>query len=183
MNNTPSKTPTRTPPNVGGLFNIPINRGACWSYFLTAYYFAIIASAIIPFGVVIFICLINGKSIAGVLYFSIGLLILFFFFLFWLTARKAAALNYRVEGRTLRADWGVFFLKRKAIPLDRITDFSLVQGPLMRMFGVWAMRVQTAGTGSQEPEATLHAIIDPEQVRDELIRRRDEAAVDSNYPG
>lgn len=95
----------------------------------------------------------------------------------WLPRQQAAALRYWVEGSTLRIDQGVFFLKRQAIPLVRVTDFTLVQGPLQRWCGIWGLQVQTAGMGGQaRPEATLLGLSDPHGVRDELLRVRDEAA-------
>lgn len=50
----------------------------------------------------------------------------------WLSPMQAQALKYTLDDKTLRIDSGVYFLRRKAIPLDRITDITLVQGPLMR---------------------------------------------------
>lgn len=88
---------------------------------------------------------------------------------------QAEALRYWLEGTTLRADSGVFFLKRKAIPLDRITDMVLVQGPLLRWCGIWALQVQTAGTGQGIPEAVLYGLDRPEEIRAELLRARDKA--------
>ena len=70
----------------------------------------------------------------------------------------------------------MFFLARKTIPLDRVTDIVLVQGPLMRHFNVWSLRVQTAGAGSHFPEGVLLGIEEPERVRDLLLEARDEAA-------
>lgn len=93
----------------------------------------------------------------------------------WLSKRQSEELRYRLEGTTLRVDQGVFFLKRKAIPLDRVTDFVLAQGPLMRWCGIWAIHVQTAGTGQAVAEATLHGVLEPERVRDTLLAARDEA--------
>ena len=91
-----------------------------------------------------------------------------------LPGRQARALNFRLEGATLRADSGVYFLKRKSIPLDRVTDFALVQGPLLRWCGIWSLQVQTAGAGGQSiAEATLVGLERPEAVRDELLRARD----------
>ena len=183
MTTNPSQTPDRVVPDAKNFFAIPVDSGACRSYFIAWHWIINIYCAVFPLFILI---MIWSTSKLSFLWLFLILLVLGYAclcFIYWLAGKQSAALNYRIEKRTLRADWGVFFLKRKAIPLDRITDFALVQGPLMRMFGVWAMRVQTAGTGSMEPEATLYAIIDPEQVRDELIRRRDEAAVDSNYPG
>lgn len=93
----------------------------------------------------------------------------------WLSKRQAAALKYWIDGATLRVDEGVFFLKRKAIPLDRVTDVVLTQGPLMRWCGIWGLQVQTAGTGHATPEATLYGVTNPEQMRDLLLATRDSA--------
>ena len=94
----------------------------------------------------------------------------------WFPRRQASALRYALEGTTLRVDSGVVFLARKAIPLDRVTDIVLVQGPLMRHFGLWSLRVQTAGAGSHTPEGILFGVEEPERVRDLLLETRDEAA-------
>ena len=70
----------------------------------------------------------------------------------------------------MRADGGVFFLFRKSIPFERITDIALVQGPLLRHFGIWAMRIQTAG--SARCEATLYGVRNPEEVRELILSQR-----------
>lgn len=95
----------------------------------------------------------------------------------WLPRKQADSLRYWLDGTTLRADSGVYFLKRKSIPLDRVTDVALVQGPLLRKFGLWTLQVQTAGMGGHSvAEATLYGLAKPEEVRDELVRMRDQAA-------
>ena len=87
-------------------------------------------------------------------------------------ARQARELRYRLEGGTLRIDEGVWFLKRKAIPLDRITDLALCQGPLMRRYGIWGLEVHTSGKGDPRPEATMLGLKDPVGVRDAVLARR-----------
>ena len=94
----------------------------------------------------------------------------------WLSRWQADKLSYWIDGRTLRVNQGVFFLTRKAIPVDRITDIVLAQGPFLRLFDLWQLRVQTAGTGSQAAEAVLHGVENPDQVRDEILGLRDRAA-------
>lgn len=116
---------------------------------------------------------------AGVWFFGVGiaLAILHLFTLGpWLSRKQAEALSYRLDGHTVRVDQGVFFLKRKAIPLDRVTNVVLTQGPLMRWCGIWGLQIQTAGTGEARPEATLYGLTDPEAVHDLLMKARDEAA-------
>jgi membrane protein YdbS with pleckstrin-like domain len=83
---------------------------------------------------------------------------------------QAHNLRYRLEATTLRADGGVFFLFRKSIPLERITDIALVQGPLLRFFDIWAMRIQTAG--SAQCEATLYGVCEPEKIRELILSQR-----------
>jgi membrane protein YdbS with pleckstrin-like domain len=188
-----SETPDYVVTNSDEQFAIPIDRNA--ARLLRIAYFCIIsvsvAVGLFPF--VFFIQLVSGSIFHpptfGVIllgaiglgfcffvFYALALAAIYFLFFRWLFERQVREFNYRVEGKTLRVDWGVFFLKRKAIPLDRVTDFVLVQGPIMRMLGIWALRVQTAGTGTDISEATLIAIENPEKVRDELLRRRDEAA-------
>ena len=195
-----SETPDHVAPGGNDIFAVPIDRNAAKKYFLALS--CIIALVALIFGVAPFVFFIiisfafflfAGSLLADSLFagsgFIIGVIGVFcsvvfllllcagyFYFAKWLVERQVKALHYRIEGRTLRVDSGVFFLQRKGVPLDRITDFALVQGPVMRMLGIWALQVQTAGVGTPTPEATLIAIENPDTVRDELLRRRDEAA-------
>jgi putative membrane protein len=101
----------------------------------------------------------------------------------WLAKRQSEALRYRLEGTTIRIDQGVIFFKRKSIPLDRVTNFGLSQGPLLRFFGIWRLDIQTAATGTQTAEGYLYGLTDPEAVRDTLLTARDQAAKSGNYDG
>jgi putative membrane protein len=95
----------------------------------------------------------------------------------WLPGRQAGALKYWLDGTTLRVDTGVYFLSRRAIPLDRVTDIVLSQGPLMRRFGIWSIRVQATGPiGQAIMPVVLFGVRDPEEVRDELLAARDMAS-------
>lgn len=124
--------------------------------------------------------------VAGIWFMGAGLIVALIYALTWgqsLPRRQADALHYWLDGTTLRADSGVYFLKRKAIPLDRITDLVLVQGPLLRWCGLWALSVQTAGTGQGMPEAVLYGLDRPEEIREELLRIRDMAAYNGTASG
>jgi putative membrane protein len=124
-------------------------------------YYSVLLILIFPFG----------------LMFGVGIVLALFWCLWlgrWLPQRQAEALRYWLDGSTLRVDGGVYFLQRKAIPLNRITDLILVQGPMMRWAGIWGLRVQTAGTGNGIPEAKLIGLREPEKVRDLLIQARNQ---------
>jgi len=169
-----SETPDQNATGGDDFYAIPIDREAA-RWYRTAQFWIVIVCIAIPFFLVVLMASFMAAIVLG-FWFFIPLAAIYFLFIKWLVERQVEALHYRIEGRTLRVDSGVFFLKRKGVPLDRITDFALVQGPVMRMLGIWALQVQTAGVGTPTPEATLVAIENPEQVRDELLLRRDAAA-------
>ena len=100
----------------------------------------------------------------------IVMLVYYYIVGWWLCPRQANNLRYQLEGNVLRVDGGVLFLFRKSIPLERITDIAIIQGPLLRFCGIWAMQIQTAG--SPKPEATLYGVCEPEAVRDLILSQR-----------
>ena len=83
--------------------------------------------------------------------------------------RWVKVLRYCLDDKSLRVESGLLFRSRKTIPLDKITDLELVQGPLLRYFDMWTVKVQTASTASQLPEATLLGLVNPDQVREEIL--------------
>jgi putative membrane protein len=91
-----------------------------------------------------------------------------------ISRRQAKALKYWCEGSTLKIEEGIIFIKRKAIPLDRITDIVMSQGPFLRYFNIWRLDIQTAGMGTTYSEGRLYGLKNPEQVKEDLIKRRDE---------
>jgi membrane protein YdbS with pleckstrin-like domain len=122
-------------------------------------------------------CTLRGLStcVPFVFFYGVGLIlcpIYYFGIAWWLSPMVANAYRYWLSEKTLHTDQGIIFLRRNVIPLDQITDVVLVQGPIMRFADIWAIQIQTAGkTGF--PEATLLGVINPEQVRDEIITARD----------
>jgi putative membrane protein len=95
----------------------------------------------------------------------------------WLSRRQAEVLEYRLHDTHLFVNQGVFFVKRKTIPLDRITDIVLTQGPLLRFFGLWRLDIQTAGSGHQIPEAYLYGLNEPEQAKEQILNARDAVSI------
>ena len=92
----------------------------------------------------------------------------------WLPKKQSEALRYWLEGSTLRVEQGVYYLKRKTIPLDRVTDIVLAQGPFKRYFGLWSLKIQTAGRGGKA-EAVLIGLENPEEIRNQILQARDAA--------
>lgn len=62
---------------------------------------------------------------------------------------------------------GVFFRKTGIVPYNRITNVDIVQGPIMRLFGISHLKIETAGGGASKSSAEiqLEGISDPEPLR------------------
>ncbi len=62
---------------------------------------------------------------------------------------------------------GVFFRKTGIVPYNRITNVDIVQGPVMRLFGISHLKIETAGGGASKnsAEIQLEGIRDPEPLR------------------
>lgn len=81
-----------------------------------------------------------------------------------------------LEQKRIRINHGVVFQKRKAIPLDRVTDVLISQGFLERRMNIGQIRIQTAGTGVQGgAEGVILALpIDAvDDVQEQIIEARD----------
>ncbi|HED52856.1 MAG TPA: PH domain-containing protein [Phycisphaerales bacterium] len=78
--------------------------------------------------------------------------------------------------RTLHVRRGVFNKVEKTIPLDKITDLAVIQGPIMRFCGVNAINIETAGGQSAGVGSALVNIVgvrDAKAFRDAVLEQRD----------
>lgn len=82
-----------------------------------------------------------------------------------------------LTSRDLKVHRGVLNREEKTIPLEKITDLAVFQGPLMRVFGVKGMRVETAGQSSGDGAlVTVVGIEGTEAFRDMVLNQRDRVA-------
>jgi putative membrane protein len=82
----------------------------------------------------------------------VAVLAAFWGFLSW------RATTYEVAGGVFRLRWGVVQKNERAIPLDHIQSVDTVQGIIQRLFNVVELRIETAGGGASEPDASLAAL-------------------------
>jgi putative membrane protein len=68
------------------------------------------------------------------------------------------ATTYAVTGNSFRLRQGVFQKNERTIPLEHVQSVDTVQGIIQRAFGVYEVRVETAGGGASEPDASLAAL-------------------------
>src|ERR671920_1571631 len=99
----------------------------------------------------------QGFSLRTVVLFLVGVLVAgalaaLWGFLSW------RATTYAVTGNSFRLRQGVFQKSERTIPLDHVQSVDTVQGVIQRLFGVVEVRIETAGGGSSEPDASLSAL-------------------------
>ncbi|WAI02496.1 PH domain-containing protein [Methanogenium organophilum] len=81
-------------------------------------------------------------------------------YLFYDTVRYLLTTTEMTWGR------GILWKQTGIVPYNRITNVDIIQGPLMRLFGISNLRIQTAGySANQLAEIKLQGIRDPEPLR------------------
>ncbi len=91
-----------------------------------------------------------------------------------ISRRQYEALDCALTTRSLNFSKGFLFKTQKNVPLDKITDLALHEGPLLRALGLTRLKVETAG-GSQAEGALLSlvGIRDSLAFRDRVLDQRD----------
>ncbi len=119
----------------------------------------------------------NRVVISGYLFISVvGILLIPFWWAlsFWYGAEYLRRLSARLTTNALEVKKGVFFRKESTIPLNRITDLRLHDGPVMRHYGLRGLKVETAGSAGQEAssEGDLIGVIEAEEFRNAVLEQR-----------
>jgi putative membrane protein len=105
----------------------------------------------------------------------VGVVVLPIWFLVggYVTRRYLQSYRCTLTNRSLKVARGWLVRVEKTVPLDRITDLGLVQGPIMRLFDIEALSVETAGQSSQGSLVQLAGIVDGRKFRDAVLKQRD----------
>ena len=95
------------------------------------------------------------------------------------------ATTYAVSGNAFRLRTGVFQRNERTIPLEHVQSVDTVQGVIQRLFGVYEVRLETAGGGAAEPDASLPALdrASAEALRREIEGSRREPVGDGEEAG
>ncbi len=114
----------------------------------------------------------QGFSLGTLAFVALGALVVVAFAAVW-GFLSWQATTYAVAGGAFRLRTGVFQKNERTIPLDHVQSVDTVQGLIQRLFGVFEVRVETAGGGSAEPDASLSAL---DRASAEALRREIEGA-------
>ena len=92
----------------------------------------------------------------------------------WYFREYMKRISARLTTQAVEITKGVFFRSEATIPLDRITDVRLHDGPLMRHCKLRGLRIETAGQSGQEAssEGNLVGIVSAEAMRDAILKQR-----------
>jgi membrane protein YdbS with pleckstrin-like domain len=131
-------------------------------YFLYLFLTTLLAAAFILFPVSL-----AGEPVLNTL-FAGGLIAVVVFVAVWIPLYYRSVV-YHLSRTEMTWKRGVWFRGTGIVPYNRITNVDIVQGPLMRVFGISDLRIQTAGYSAQaQAEIRIQGVEEPEDVR-ELI--------------
>ena len=91
------------------------------------------------------------------------------FYWAWYAPRYNEHHTLRLTATGVESKRGVMFRSQTNVPLDRITDVSVHQGPLMRRFDVYKVTVESAGQTQEQGAASIFGIADPYAFRDAVL--------------
>ena len=83
------------------------------------------------------------------------------------------AMSAELFERKLVVKRGIFVKVEKSIPLEKITDVGLTQGPLMRFFGLYRLNFETAGQSDAGALVSMLGIVDAKVFRESILAQKD----------
>jgi putative membrane protein len=117
--------------------------------------------------------LLNGIVICTVTLVGIPFIPIWYVIGLWITGRYLARLECILTEKTLIVRKGIWVRTEKTVPLDKITDLGMIQGPIMRVWNIQAVSVETAGQSGQGALIRLYGIENAEDFRDTVLAQRD----------
>ncbi|HCE50260.1 MAG TPA: hypothetical protein DER18_02280 [Shewanella baltica] len=116
--------------------------------------------------------------LSGAAYFSLSivgipLLLLWFPIGLWGTRRYIRNMSAELTSNKLIVRRGILTRTENSVPLDKITDMALIQGPIMRLFGLHKLTVETAGQSGAGALISLVGIVDAPQFRTRVLEQKE----------
>jgi len=112
---------------------------------------------------------------------GIPLLVISIPIFYLISSKMIAAMSAVITERKLIVRKGIFNKEEKTIPLEKITDVAMTQGPLMRMFNLYRLSFETAGQSAQGALVSLIGIEDAINFRETILSQKDKAVQGNRY--
>jgi putative membrane protein len=108
-------------------------------------------------------------------FFGIPLVPFWFLFARGLHRKQYESLGCELTTRSLNVRRGFIFKVQQHIPLDKITDLAVYEGPLLRALGLCSIRIETAGGGQAAAtgQALLPGVMNLDAFRERVLAQRD----------
>ena len=113
---------------------------------------------------------------------GIPLLVVWVPLAFVFAERYLKSLQCVLTDRAVKLKSGVFVRQEKTIPLDKITDLGLTQGPIMRALDLERVTVETAGSSTPGALASLIGIVGGREFRDAVMRQKELFSSEHHHP-
>ena len=130
--------------------------------------------------------LLSGAVVMLICVVTIPLIPLWFLFGMLLTGKYLDHMSCTLTEKTLIVRKGMFNRIEKTIPLEKITDLGLKQGPIMRAMKLHALTVETAGSsGGTSGSGALVSLIGIEDTigfRNKVLAQRDAIMATGSTP-
>lgn len=122
--------------------------------------------------------LLQGTIIFVVLIVTIPLALVYFLVGRFFIDKYVERMSCTLTERTLEIRKGLLNRVESTIPLEKITDLQMIQGPIMRAMGLHGFKVETAGqsSGPGGHLVSLIGIIDAPGFREAVLDQRDAQA-------
>lgn len=91
----------------------------------------------------------------------------------WITGRYLERMSCTLTEKSLKVERGILVRKEMTVPLDKITDVGLVEGPVMRVLDLQAVRIETAGQSTAGAAIQLVGVRNARDFRDAVLEQRD----------
>jgi len=117
--------------------------------------------------------LLSGGMVLAATIVGIPLLLLWFPIGTVFTKRYLDRMECVLTDKALKVRKGIFVRTEKTIPLEKITDMGMVQGPIMRHFDLHTLTVETAGQSGQGALVALTGITDAKSFREAVLNQRE----------
>ncbi len=118
--------------------------------------------------------LLSGSLLCVVTIVGIPLLPIWLLFGHYFTERYLQHMSCVLTDRSLKVSRGIFVRQEKTVPLDKITDLGLVEGPIMRHYDLQAISIETAGQSGAGALVRLVGIENTRGFRDRVLKQRDQ---------
>jgi putative membrane protein len=117
--------------------------------------------------------LLSGALVFTFTIIGIPLLLLWFPIGLVFTKRYLDRMECVLSDKALKVKKGIFVRTEKTVPLEKITDMGMVQGPIMRLFDLYTLTIETAGQSVQGALVSVTGIIDAKSFREAVLKQRD----------